>query len=126
MNNPHQGARLTVHSRELIVARHAGGRPARRIADDFGVSVRTVHKWLRRYRDGGKDALANGASAPAVGDLAQACGVSQSTMSQQLRKLKEARLVTGRREGQTVYYSVTGQEALAVLETLHGLYCARP
>lgn len=65
MNNPHQGARLTVHSRELIVARHAEGRSARRIACEFGVSVRTVHKWLRRYREGGKDALANGASAPA-------------------------------------------------------------
>jgi hypothetical protein len=26
MNNPHQGARLTVHSRELIVARYAEGR----------------------------------------------------------------------------------------------------
>jgi transposase InsO family protein len=65
MNNPHQGARLTVHSRELIVARHAGGRPVQRIAEEFGVSVRTVHKWLRRHREGGRAALANGASAPA-------------------------------------------------------------
>lgn len=65
MNNPHQGARLTVHSRELIVARHAAGRPARRIAEEFGVSVRTVYKWLRRYREGGHGALCNGASAPA-------------------------------------------------------------
>ena len=65
MNNPHQGARLTVHSRELVVARHAEGRPVRRIADEFGVSVCTVHKWLRRYREGGMAALGNGASAPA-------------------------------------------------------------
>jgi transposase InsO family protein len=64
MNNPHQGARLTVHSREVIVARHAQGMPAARLARDFGVSVRTVHKWLRRYREGGRAALANGASAP--------------------------------------------------------------
>ncbi len=46
-------------------------------------------------------------------------------MSQQLRKLKEAGLVEGRRVGQTIYYSVKGHEAAAVLETLHGLYCAR-
>lgn len=65
MNNPHQGARLTVHSRELIVARHAGGRPVRQIAEEFGVSVGTVHKWLRRFREGGRAALVNGASAPA-------------------------------------------------------------
>jgi len=64
MNNPHQGARLTVYSRELIVARHADGRPVRRIAEEFGVSVRTVHKWLRRYREGGHGALDNGGSAP--------------------------------------------------------------
>ena len=64
MNNPHQGARLTVHSRELIVARHAAGRPARQIAGQFGVSVRTIHKWLRRYREGGQGALGNGASTP--------------------------------------------------------------
>ncbi len=61
-----------------------------------------------------------------VGDLAEVCGVSQSTMSQQLKKLKEASLVEGRRAGQTIFYSIKGHEAAAVLETLHGLYCARP
>ena len=59
-----------------------------------------------------------------VGDLAQACGLSQSTMSQQLKKLKEAGLVEGRRAGQTIYYTVKGREVAAVLETLHALYCA--
>lgn len=60
-----------------------------------------------------------------VGDLAQACGLSQSTMSQQLKKLKEAGLVEGRRVNQTIFYSVKGHEAVAVLGTLHALYCAR-
>lgn len=48
-----------------------------------------------------------------------------STMSQQLKKLKEAGLAEGRRAGQTIYYGVKGHEAAAVLETLHKLYCAR-
>lgn len=61
-----------------------------------------------------------------VGDLAQACGVSQPKMSQQLKRLKEAGLVEGRRSGQTIYYSLTSAEVAAVLETLHGLYCAKP
>lgn len=60
-----------------------------------------------------------------VGLLAEACAVSQSTMSQQLKKLKDAGLVEGRRAGQTIYYSVKGEEAAAVLEVLHKLYCAR-
>jgi ArsR family transcriptional regulator, virulence genes transcriptional regulator len=59
-----------------------------------------------------------------VGDLARACALSQPSMSQQLKKLKDADLVDGRREGQTIYYSVKGPEVVAILETLHALYCA--
>lgn len=64
MNNPHQNARTTFHSRELIVTRHREGRPARVIAEELGISVRTVHKWLGRFRRGGLPALANAPSAP--------------------------------------------------------------
>jgi transposase InsO family protein len=65
MNNPHQNARLTVYSREQIVARVADGQTAVEVAASFGVSVRTVRKWVARYRQGGRAALANRASAPA-------------------------------------------------------------
>lgn len=65
MNNPHHGARLTVHSREQIVARIAAGQSAAEVAHAFAVSVRTVRKWLARFRAGGRAALANRASAPA-------------------------------------------------------------
>ena len=65
MNNPHHGARLTVHSREQIVARMQAGQPAAEVAAGFAVSVRTVRKWLARFRAGGQAALSNGASAPA-------------------------------------------------------------
>ena len=46
MNNPHHGARLTVYSREQIVARIRSGQSAREVAEAFGVSLRTVRKWL--------------------------------------------------------------------------------
>ena len=65
MNNPHENARLTVHSREQIVARLMAGQPASEVAAAFAVSVRTVRKWLARFRAGGGAALANHASAPA-------------------------------------------------------------
>jgi transposase InsO family protein len=65
MNNPHQNARTTFHSRELIVARRAAGRPVAVIAAELGISGRTVYKWLRRWREGGRAALSNRASAPA-------------------------------------------------------------
>ena len=65
MNNPHQNARLTVYSREQIVARIAAGQTGAEVAEAFGVSVRTVRKWTARHRAGGGAALANRASAPA-------------------------------------------------------------
>ena len=34
------------------------------IAEELGISVRTVYKWLRRHRLGGPSALANASSAP--------------------------------------------------------------
>jgi transposase InsO family protein len=74
MNNPHHGARLTVHSREQIVVRVLSGQNAAEVAAAFAVSVRTVRKWLARFRAGGQAALSNHASAPArvAGRLAQA------------------------------------------------------
>lgn len=65
MNNPHQNARLTRHSREQIVARVLSGQTAAEVAAAFAVSVRTVRKWLSRFRAGGGAALSNHASAPA-------------------------------------------------------------
>ena len=47
-----------------MVARHAQGRPVAQIAEELGVSVRTVYKWLRRFREGGQAALCNRPSAP--------------------------------------------------------------
>lgn len=74
MNNPHHGARLTVHSREQIVARVLAGQGAAEVAAAFAVSVRTVRKWLARFHAGGGAALSNRASAPArvSGRLAEA------------------------------------------------------
>ncbi len=42
-----------------------------------------------------------------VGDLAAALGISVHNVSQHLRILKERLLVCSRKEGQTVYYSIT-------------------
>jgi transposase InsO family protein len=74
MNNPHHGARLTIYSREQIVSRVLSGQCAAEVAAAFAVSVRTVRKWIARFRAGGGAALSNHASAPArvSGRLAQA------------------------------------------------------
>ena len=41
-----------------------------------------------------------------VGDLAQATGISESAVSQHLRRLRNLALVRSRRQAQTVFYSL--------------------
>jgi transposase InsO family protein len=48
--NIHENARLTPHGRAEMVQRVLAGERAARVAQGAGVSVRTVQKWLARYR----------------------------------------------------------------------------
>lgn len=62
--NMHKNARLTPHSRALMVRRVLDeGRAPKSVATDFGVSERTVYKWLGRYRQEGVSGLADRPSA---------------------------------------------------------------
>lgn len=59
-----------------------------------------------------------------VGELNERLDLSQSALSQHLAVLREEGLVNTRREAQTIFYSVAPGPALAVIQTLHGIYCA--
>ena len=50
-------------------------------------------------------------------------GLSQSALSQQLAILRGQRLVTTRREAQSVYYSLASDEAETLIGTLYQIYC---
>nr|WP_275116204.1 metalloregulator ArsR/SmtB family transcription factor [Aliiroseovarius subalbicans] len=65
--------------------------------------------------------LVNGEQS--VQQLQEATGLGQSTVSQQLAKLRGEQLVTARRQAQSVFYSMSSPEAMAVIETLYRLYC---
>jgi len=58
-----------------------------------------------------------------VGQLERLIGLSQSALSQHLARLRRDNLVQTRRVAQTIYYSLAGEEASAVIATLYGLYC---
>jgi transposase InsO family protein len=64
MNNPHKNARTCVYSREQIVQRYERGETVGDIALAFGISVRTVYKWLGRHRQDGSAGLENRSSRP--------------------------------------------------------------
>ncbi|MBF7054602.1 helix-turn-helix domain-containing protein, partial [Halomonas sp. KAO] len=69
--NTHKNARLTPHGRALLAARviDEGLRP-RDVAQAQGVSVRTVYKWVRRFREEGQEGLQDRRSRPARSPLA--------------------------------------------------------
>jgi len=50
-----------------------------------------------------------------VGALTQALGMTQSAVSHQLRSLRQAKLVKYRREGKTVYYSLSDDHVVTIL-----------
>lgn len=58
-----------------------------------------------------------------VNDLAERLDARQSTISQHLTLLRKDGFVQPRRDGQAQYYSLAGDEARSILETLYSLYC---
>lgn len=60
-----------------------------------------------------------------VSDLEKIIGLSQSALSQHLARLRRDNLVKTRRDAQTIHYSLNGEEATSVIETLYGLYAGR-
>ena len=58
-----------------------------------------------------------------VGELESLLDIRQPTLSQQLTVLREAELVTTRRDGKSIFYSISSQSALAVMRVLSQQIC---
>jgi transposase len=63
--NIHKNARLTAHSRADLVRRvTVEGQSTGAVAEAFGVTVKTVGKWVARFRAEGAEGLADRSSRP--------------------------------------------------------------
>ncbi|BBD81222.1 ArsR/SmtB family transcription factor [Aerosticca soli] len=60
----------------------------------------------------------------AVGELAQALQMGQSTVSQHLALLRREGLVSGRRAAQSVLYRIRDPRVQALMQTLYEQFCA--
>jgi DNA-binding transcriptional ArsR family regulator len=58
-----------------------------------------------------------------VGDIVKAVQISQSALSQHLTKLREAGIVTFRRDSQTLYYRISDLRVNKLIKLLKSLYC---
>ena len=58
-----------------------------------------------------------------VNELAEMLDMRPSSVSQQLALLRKDGLAKTRRNGQTIFYSLDGEEAKQVISVLYELYC---
>jgi len=58
-----------------------------------------------------------------VGELEELTGIRQPTLSQQLTVLRDEGLVSTRRDGKKIYYSISSQSALALMQVLYQEFC---
>lgn len=58
-----------------------------------------------------------------VGELEEALGLGQAYVSQQLARLRGEGLVSARREGRVVFYSLTDSRIKPILEVLYEQFC---
>ena len=60
-----------------------------------------------------------------VGELEEALGIRQPTLSQQLAVLRNEGVVNTERDGKRICYSLADPKLLQVLELLYRLYCPK-
>ncbi|WP_395669544.1 ArsR/SmtB family transcription factor [Rhodoferax sp.] len=58
-----------------------------------------------------------------VGELEEILGITQPTLSQQLTVLRDEALVSTRRDGKNIYYSLSSPQALAVIQVMYQQFC---
>jgi DNA-binding transcriptional ArsR family regulator len=58
-----------------------------------------------------------------VGELEEVTNIQQPTLSQQLAVLREEGVVSTRRDGKHIYYSICSPIAMSVMELLYATYC---
>ncbi len=58
-----------------------------------------------------------------VSEIEEIVSLPQATVSQQLARLRIDNLVSTRREGRTIYYSLANNEVAPIVESLYDLFC---
>lgn len=91
------------------------------LAENAGEAARLLKALANEHRLMILCQLAEGERS--VGDLLESSPLSQSALSQHLMKLREQTLVSTRRAGQSVYYSIADPAAAKVIHTLAEIYC---
>ncbi len=102
-----------------------------KVSDDLGQmadSARDAAEFLKALAHGSRllilCILAEGEKS--VGDLETLLAQRQSTVSQQLARLRLDGLVATRRDGKSIYYSLADNDARAILQSVYSVFCHKP
>jgi DNA-binding transcriptional ArsR family regulator len=60
-----------------------------------------------------------------VSELEQELGLRQPTVSQQLARLRADGLVTTRRDGKTIFYSVASDDTRTIINAIYEVFCRK-
>lgn len=61
-----------------------------------------------------------------VGDLEALLDQRQSTVSQQLARLRLDGMVSTRRDGKSIYYSLANEDVRTILQAVYSVFCHKP
>jgi transposase InsO family protein len=118
--NLHKNARLSPHSRALLVQRIQNGLSPAEAARAVGVSARTAYKWLKRFRQEGIEGLRDRSSRPPRSPHATPADLR--TQALELRRSRR----TYRQIGQVLGLSMTTVARLCRRAGLHRLAALEP
>lgn len=95
--------------------------------DEMAESARNAAAFLKTLAHEGRLMILChlGSGEKSVGELETLLGIRQAAVSQMLARLREEGLVTTRREGKTVHYSLAGEDTSRVIGLLYEIYCAK-
>ena len=82
----HKNARLTPKGREVMLARLQAGQHQADVAQAMGVSLTTVKKWLRRFRDEGLQGLQDRSSRPQRSPRRLSTGLAERVVALRLKR----------------------------------------
>lgn len=87
------------------------------VAADFLKGLASQHRLmiLCQLADGEKN----------VGELIEATNMAQTSMSQHLLKLKQENIVSFRREHRTLFYSISSDPVLEIMNILYKNFCTK-
>ncbi|MCW2307295.1 ArsR/SmtB family transcription factor [Rhodobium gokarnense] len=117
-------------AREAVGRRQAAARARRAVATSLETSTligssSAACQFLKLFSNETRlqilALLAEGEKA--VHEMESLLGIRQPALSQQLAYLRAERIVTTRREGKSIYYTLTSGQARSVLDVVYRMFC---